>query len=101
MACFELTANLDYLGCWDEILMEELTASLVAHGKKAKAINAESNLAVILNTVDVLAVALYNLELFPEARKHPNERKCTFMHSTHAQVHQHERALCLLWLDAS
>lgn len=93
MACFELTANLDYLGCWDEILMEELTASLVAHGKKAKAINAASNLAVILNTVDVLAVALYNLELFPEARKHTRTNANTLSCTSHTQVHQHERAL--------
>ena len=73
MACRNFTCNLDPFRCWDEILIPELKASLVALGAKAKSINAASKLETTLTTANILATALYNLQLFPAGAATPRD----------------------------
>ena len=71
MACYLFTVNLDPFKCWFQILIPKLTAHLMALGAEAQKINADSNLATILTTAALLAVAPYNTAALPEGAATP------------------------------
>ena len=79
LACYNFTANLAYFDCWTRVaadtaathaLIPELKGALEALGQVAKESNAASNLA-ILTTANILAHAVYNVELFPDGPATP------------------------------
>eukprot|EP00729_Bicosta_minor_P015720 gene15720-biopygen6439 len=74
MACYTFTANLEYLKCWTQTLVPDLTAALVALGETAKQANAASNLAATLTAAAILAAAPYNLCELPDGPATPRAR---------------------------
>eukprot|EP00729_Bicosta_minor_P032643 gene32643-biopygen12563 len=74
MACYNFTANLEYLKCWTQTLVPDLTAALVALGETAKQANAASNLTATLTAAAILAAAPYNLSELPDGHATPRAR---------------------------
>ena len=73
MACYTFTANLNSLGCWSEILIPQLTATLKELGAQAKEINAASHQETVINTAAILAIAAYNLSVLPDGHATPRD----------------------------
>lgn len=71
MACFAFTGNLEFLRCWSEILIPQLTATLKELGTKAKEINAASQQEIVINTASIRAIAPCNLYVLPKGYATP------------------------------